>query len=86
MRNASGQQDEKWEAVKKKKEQEHKQQKCFVRKYDIFSMKRVTRKFHGLVVQNNDKELCTKSVLHMQSLVFVLLLVCFFAILIVIAV
>ena len=27
MRNASGQQDEKWEAVKKKKEQEHKQQK-----------------------------------------------------------
>lgn len=47
-------------------------------------MKRVTKKFHGLDMQNNDKEY--KSVLHMQSLFFLLLFVCFFAILIAIAV
>ena len=33
-------------------------------------MKCVTKKFRGLDMQNNDKELCTKSVLHMQSLFF----------------
>ena len=43
----------------KKEEQEHKQQnECFVRKYDIFSMKRVTRKFHVLVIQNNVQKVC----------------------------
>ena len=80
-------------ASKMKNEQQWKKEgagtqatKFFVRKYNIFSMKRVTRKFHGLVMQNNDKELCTKSVLHMQSLFFLLLFVCFFAILIAIAV
>ena len=57
-----------------------KQQNFFVSKYDIFSMKRVTRKFHVLVMQNNDKELCTKSVLHVQSLFFLLIrpIVCLF--------
>ena len=32
--------------------------KFFVRKYDIFSMKRVTRKFHVLVIQNNVQKVC----------------------------
>ena len=39
--------------------------------YEISSVKRVTRKFHVVVVQNNGKEMYKKSVLHMQS--------CFFA-------
>ena len=39
--------------------------------YDISSIKRVTKKFHVVVVQNNGKEMYKKSVLHVQS--------CFFA-------
>ena len=39
--------------------------------YEISSAKRVTRKFHVVVVQNNGKEMYKKSVLHVQS--------CFFA-------
>ena len=39
--------------------------------YEISSVKRVTRKFHVVVVQNNGKEMYKKSVLHVQS--------CFFA-------
>ena len=34
--------------------------KFFESKYDISSIKRVTRKFHVLVVQNNDKEINKK--------------------------
>ena len=39
--------------------------------YEISSVKRVTRKFHVVVVQNNGKEMYKKSVLHVQ--------ICFFA-------
>ena len=35
--------------------------------YDISSIKRVTRRFHIVVVQNNGKEMYKKSVLHVQS-------------------
>ena len=38
---------------------------------DILSIKRVTRKIHVTVVQNNGKEMYWKGVLHVQS--------CFFA-------
>ena len=38
--------------------------------YDISSIKRVTRKFHVVVVQNNGKEMYKKSVLHVQSCSF----------------
>ena len=41
-------------------------------------MKCVTKKFHGFIMQNNDKELCTKSVLHMQSLFFFAIVCLFF--------
>lgn len=50
-------------------------------------MKCVTKKFSGLDMQNNDKELCTKSVLHMQSLFFFAIVsLFFFAVLIAITV
>ena len=39
--------------------------------YEISSVKRVTRKFHVVVVQNNGKEMYKKSVLHVQSCFFV---------------
>ena len=77
MRNASGQQDEKWAAVKKRRSR-NTSNKIFCEEYNIFSMKRVTKKFHVLVMQNNDKELCTKSVLHMQSLFFFAIVSLFF--------
>ena len=38
--------------------------------YDISSIKRVTRKFHVVVVQNNGKEMYKRSVLHVQSFFF----------------
>ena len=38
--------------------------------YYISSIKRVTRKFHFVVVQNNGKEMYKKSVLHVQSCFF----------------
>ena len=37
---------------------------------DISSLKRVTRKFHDVVVQNNGKEMYKISVLHVQSCCF----------------
>ena len=45
MRNASGQQGEN-EWSEKKSEQEHKQQNFFRNTYNIFFIKRVTRKFN----------------------------------------
>ena len=56
----------------KKTKQKQKQKNT----YDSSSTKRVTgvtgsfRKFHVVVVQNNDKELTKKSVLHVQSCFF----------------
>ena len=38
--------------------------------YDISSIKRVTKKFHVVVMQNNGKEMYKKSVLHVQSCFF----------------
>ena len=38
--------------------------------YDNSSIKRVTRKFHPVVVQNNGKEMYKKSVLHVKSVFF----------------
>ena len=39
--------------------------------YDISSVKRVTRTFHVIVMQNNGKEMYKKnSVLHVQSCIF----------------
>ena len=43
-----------------KSEQEHRQQFFFVSTYDIELHKRVTRKFHVVVVQNNGKEMYKK--------------------------
>ena len=64
MRNASGHQcKEKMSGSEKKKVNKN--------TYEISSVKRVTRKFHVVVVQNNGKEMYKKSVLHVQS--------CFFA-------
>ena len=64
MRNASGHQSQivKMTGSEKKSEQEH--------VYNISSIKRVTRKFRVVVVQNNGKEMYKKSVLHMQSCCF----------------
>ena len=48
--------------------------------YNISSIKRVTRKFHVVVVQNNGKEIYKKGVLHVQSCCFFLLIrpvICF---------
>ena len=61
MRNASGHQGE-----------NERQRKNKVNKntYDISSIKRVTRKFHDVVVQNNGKETFKISVLHVQSCCF----------------
>ena len=38
--------------------------------YNISSIKRVTRKFHAVVVQNTGKEMYKKRVLHVQSWCF----------------
>ena len=38
--------------------------------YDISSVKRVTRKFHVVVVQSNGKEMYKRGVLHVQSFFF----------------
>ena len=62
----------------KKRRSRNTSNKIFCEEYNIFSMKRVTKKFHVLVMQNNDKELCTKSVLHMQSLFFFAIVSLFF--------
>ena len=64
MRNASGHQSQivKMTGSEKKSEQEH--------VYNISSIKRVTRKFRVVVVQNNGKEMYKKSVLHVQSCCF----------------
>ena len=65
MRNASGQQGENERQWKKKLNKN---------KYDISSIKNVTRKFlevDVVVMQNNSKQIYKKSVLHVQS--------CFFA-------
>ena len=62
MRNASGHQRENERQWKKKVNKNT---------YEISSVKRVTRKFHVVVVQNNGKEMYKESVLHVQS--------CFFA-------
>ena len=64
MRNASGHQGQivKMTGSEKKSEQEH--------VYKISSIKRVTRKFRVVVVQNNGKEMYKKSVLHVQSCCF----------------
>ena len=48
----------KWQ--RKKKRTGTQPTKLFVTKYDISSIKRVRRKFHVLVVQNNDKEMNKK--------------------------
>ena len=66
MRNASGHQGQivKMIGSEKKSEQEH--------VYNISSIKRVTRKFRVVVVQNNGKEMYKKSVLHVQSCCFFL--------------
>ena len=61
MRNASGHQGE----------NEWQRKRVNWNAYKISSIKRVTRKFHFVVVQNNGKEMYKKSVLHVQS--------CFFA-------
>ena len=61
MRNASGHQCQvKLSGSEKKK-------KVNENTHDISFIKRVTRKFHVLVVQNNGKEMYKKSVLHVQS-------------------
>ena len=62
MRNASGHQGENERQWKKKVNKNT---------YEISSVKRVTRTFHVVVVQNNGKEMYKKGVLHVQS--------CFFA-------
>ena len=65
MRNASGHQGENERQWKKKLNKN---------KYDISSIKNVTRKFlevDVVVMQNNSKQIYKKSVLHVQS--------CFFA-------
>ena len=61
MRNASGHQGE----------NEWQRKRVNWNAYNISSIKRVTGKFHFVVVQNNGKEMYKKSVLHVQS--------CFFA-------
>ena len=64
MRNASGHQGQivKMTGSEKKSEQEH--------VYNISSIKRVTRKFRVVVVQNSGKEMYKKSVLPVQSCCF----------------
>ena len=68
MRNASGHQGQivKMTGSEKKSEQEH--------VYNISSIKRVTRKFRVVVVQNNGKEMYKKSVLPVQSCCFFFLI------------
>ena len=44
-----------------------------VRTHDISSVKHVNRKFHLVVVQNDDREMYKKSVLHVQSCFFLLI-------------
>ena len=56
MRNASGHQREKERQWKKKTVNKN--------AYDSSSIKRVTRKFRVVVVQNNGKEMYKRSVLH----------------------
>ena len=70
MRNASGQQGENERRWKKKGEQEHKQQMFFVSTHDIFSVKRVTRKFH--IATTAAKKCKKKSVQHVRSCRFFL--------------
>ena len=49
----------------KESEQEHKKQNFWwEHKTYVSSMKRITRKFYAVVVQDNDKEMQKKSVLH----------------------
>ena len=60
MRNASGHQGE----------NEWQRKKVNRNTYNISSIKRVTKKFHFVVVQNNGKEMYKKSVLHVQSCFF----------------
>jgi len=64
MGNASGHQGKNYgnERQWKKCEQEH--------IYNISSIKRVTGKFHVVVVQNSGEEMYKKSVLHVQSCCF----------------
>ena len=60
MRNASGHQGEnEWQRKRMNRNA-----------YNISSIKRVTRKFHFVVVQNKGKEMYKKSVLHVQSCFF----------------
>ena len=63
----------KWEvlAATNVKMSDNEKKKVNKNTYEISSVKRVTRKFHVVVVQNNGKEMYKKSVLHVQS--------CFFA-------
>ena len=58
-------------AATRVKMSDNKKKKVNKNTYEISPVKRVTRKFHVVVVQNNGKEMYKKSVLHVQS--------CFFA-------
>ena len=66
MINFSGQYGEN-ERQWKRKRAGTQETKLFVRTWDVPSKKRVTRKFHAVVVQDNDKEMQKRSVLHVQS-------------------
>ena len=81
MRNASGHQGQivKMTGSEKKSEQEH--------VYNISSIKRVTRKFRVVVVQNNGKEMYKKECATRAKLLFLFfqfdLLLLFFTVLVV---
>ena len=53
--------------------------------YDIFSIKRVTRKFQVVVVWNNGKEMYEKSVLYVQGFLYLLDLLIFLALFVAVA-
>ena len=62
MRNAGGNQGEKSDSENKKRKR--------TRTTFNSSLKRVTRKFYVVVVQNNGKEVYKKSVLHVENYFF----------------
>ena len=64
MRNASGYQGEnerQWKKSEKERVRKFHHKTCYQEVYGTF------RKFHGVVVQNNGKEIYKKRVLHVQS-------------------
>ena len=85
--HTSGQQGENERQWKNEKRTGTHATKCFVGIYDISSIKRVTRKFHVVVVQYQRWRNVQKSMLPVQSCVFFFIRpVDFFAVLVTVAV